>query len=127
MSLFAKIFGSETVLNKGASALDHAFFTDQEKAAFFVETLKAYEPFKLAQRLLALAITSVYLFVWVVAAGLMVLGVVMADEKLVEGSRLLGEKNNESLGPGFALVMGFYFAGGMIEGAMAKWAQRARS
>ncbi len=122
MGLLGKIFGSEKAIEKVSSGIDKVFFTKEEKSEQWVETLKAYEPFKLAQRLIALLVTSVYLFVWLVCSVMMALGT--WQEAVTEQSQLLAEWNNETLGIPFIIIISFYFAGGVAEGVIGKFKRK---
>ena len=114
MKILGKIFGSDKVIDHAASGIDELFFTKEEKAENWINTLKAYEPFKLAQRLIALLVTTVYLFVWIVSAAMFV------GSFWVEGTLAISKElailNNETLGLPFAIIAGFYFGGGAVEG-----------
>ncbi len=119
MGVIGKIFGSEKAIEKVSSGIDKAFFTKEEKSEQWVETLKAYEPFKLAQRLIALLVTSAYVFVWLICAVLMIVGIWLSE--VVEHSKVLAEWNNETLGTPFIVIVSFYFAGGAAEGVLQKF------
>lgn len=119
MSLLGKLFGSEKALDKAASGVDKVFFTKEEKSEQWVETLKAYEPFKLAQRLIAILVTSTYLLVWLMSAIMMILGIWYVD--IVEYSKLLAQWNNDTLSVPFLVIISFYFAGGAAEGVIQKF------
>ncbi len=122
MGILGKIFGSEKAIEKVASGVDKVFFTKEEKSEQWIETLKAYEPFKLAQRLIALLVTSVYLFVWLICVTLVVLG--LWYDNTLELSKTLAEWNNDTLGLSFVLIVSFYFAGGMAEGVIQKFRKK---
>ncbi|MBT3209108.1 MAG: hypothetical protein HN704_14615 [Bacteroidetes bacterium] len=117
MSIFSKIIGSEKVMNIAAKGIDKVFFTKQEKAANWINTLKAYEPYKIAQRLIALIVTCVYLFVWILSAILLAFSVWF---ETIEAAKILAELNNNTLSLPFSLIIGFYFAGGVAEGIINK-------
>ncbi|MFV0505894.1 MAG: hypothetical protein ACK5L5_04175 [Bacteroidales bacterium] len=119
MALLGKLFGSDKALDKVASGVDKVFFTQEERAEQWLDTLKAYEPFKLAQRLIALIVTCAYIFVFLLCAVMMFLG--LWFDKLVEHSKLIVEWNNDTLGLPFVLIVSFYFAGGMAEGIIQKY------
>src|SRR6056297_1987990 len=118
MKLLSKLFGSDKVIDHAASGIDKVWFTKEEKAESWINTLKAYEPYKLAQRLIALLVTSVYLLVWLLSAAMFVLS--FWFEEILEVSKGLAELNNETLSLPFALIIGFYFAGGATEGLINK-------
>lgn len=109
MNIFGKLFGSEKVVDGVFKGLDSAFFTQDEKAGHFLKLLKAYEPFKVAQRLLALLVGIPYVMVWLISAGLFAFG----D---ADSAKLLAEWNNNTLGTPFAIILAFYFGGGAVEG-----------
>lgn len=119
MSVIGKLFGSEKVIDSAANGIDKVFFTNQEKSEQWLDTLKAYEPFKLAQRLIALIVTIAYVSVWLICAILMVLG--MWLDTSMELSKTLAEWNYNTLGLPFTLILSFYFAGGALEGIVAKF------
>lgn len=128
MGLFARLFGSESVIQKAADGIyngvDKAIYTQEEKAIGFLNLLKAYEPFKLAQRLLALTVTVPYVAVWLLCAMMLVIAGFVEPaygKQLDEAARTLGELNNDTLGMPVALVLSFYFAGGALEGVVDKF------
>lgn len=107
MSFFSRLFGSEKAVGGIVKGVDAAFFTKEEKAEHFLRILKAYEPFKLAQRFLALIVGIPYVVVWVICAVTMF---------FTDTSKVVAEWNNETLGTPFALILAFYFGGGAVEG-----------
>jgi len=118
MNIIGKLLGSEKVIESAANGIDKMFFTKEEKSENWIKTLKAYEPFKLAQRLLALIVTSVYLFVWLLSAIMIVLSYWFSG--MLELSKMLAVFNNDTLSLPFALIIGFYFASGAAEGIINK-------
>ena len=131
MNFFGKLFGSDSVIKKAAegvyNGIDYAFHTDQEKSEHFLRVLKAYEPFKLAQRFLALIIAIPYVLIWVLCAVMMFFSAFMEpclsdavavcrSSAVLEAARLLADWNNETLGTPLSIVVAFYFGGGAIEG-----------
>lgn len=66
MSIWSKLFGSDEVVNGTVSLIDNAFYTDEEKAEMKKELLRCYEPFKIAQRYIAMTFCPVYAFAWLV-------------------------------------------------------------
>ena len=118
MKLLSKIFGSDKVVDGAMSAADKLFFTNEEKADYKIKLLKAYEPFKLAQRLIAGLVTSVYLFIHLIAAVMYVISFWL--EKAKEVSEGLFTLNNDSLGTPFAIIVAWYFAGGVLNSIKKK-------
>ena len=103
MGLIAKLFGSDKVIDAGISGIDKMFYTDEEKADAKMHLLKLYEPFKLAQRYLALVFGVPYSVAWFVT---------FCASFFVDTS-----KQMELLSGDMAMIVGvivaFYFAGGM--------------
>jgi len=125
MSFWAKLFGGADLVEKAANGLDKLNFSDQEKAAHYLEVLKNIEPFKLAQRWLAVAVIVPYVLVWILCAVLFATAA-MADaettaSRLIQISDMLASRNNDNLGFPASLILGFYFAGGAIEGIVSRW------
>jgi len=114
MSILGKLFGSSDHISKGldmvSSTGDALVFTKEEKAEWKLKLLQAYEPFKLAQRLLSLVVGIPFVFIHILACVLMAFGVETASE--------VAKSNNETLGLPFSLILVFYFGGGVIEGAL---------
>lgn len=110
MSIWGKIFGSDSVIEAGKSAIDAVWHTDEEKAHAHMKFLELYQPFKLAQRLVACAVVGTYCLGWVATfAASFWLNV---DKQL----QLL----NGDLGSAAMLVVGFYFAGGVVSSLRGK-------
>lgn len=129
MSFWGKLFGTEKVIDGAIKGIDKAFYTDEEKAENGIvvmgikeKLLKAYEPYKLAQRFLAMIVTIPYVIVWLVSAGFYAYGMTLENpetiKRMLEASKGLGEMNNDNLGTPFAIVLGWYFTGGVIEGSI---------
>ena len=55
MSLLTRIFGKDKIVESAINAVDSVVLTDEERTEYFLKMLKAYEPFKLIQRVLAFA------------------------------------------------------------------------
>jgi len=132
MGFWGKLFGTDDVIKKTVdgvyNGIDKIVYTDEEKAEMrlkaaesFLKLLKAYEPFKLAQRFLAMSVTLSYLLIWLVSAGLFIYGGVNESNVIIETSKELAKWNNEMLGLPVSLILGFYFSGGMLEGAIDKY------
>lgn len=126
MSLWTSLFGGD-VLKKATDGLYHgvdkAIYTQEEQAQGFIDLLKAYEPFKLAQRFIALMVTGSYLLVWLMAAVLLVVSAFIdpaTGKQMEESARVLAELNNDTLGIPAALVLSFYYAGGALEGVVSR-------
>jgi len=119
MNIVGKLLGSDKVIDKAAQGIDKVFFTNEEKAESWLNVLKAYEPFKLAQRIIAFAVTGVYLWFIIIAGFMLMLSYWYAPMR--ELSAELASIINNNLELPFALIIGFYFAGGMGEGLISKY------
>jgi Na+-transporting methylmalonyl-CoA/oxaloacetate decarboxylase gamma subunit len=123
--IFAKLFGSDTVINRSMDGIDTLVFTDQEKSTHKMELLKLYEPFKLAQRLLALLYSLVFLFVFLIAVAIWIVGAFSSNIEqagyYMSIAKELAEWNIDTLGLVISLIIGFYFGGGLVEGALTKY------
>lgn len=125
MGFWGRLFGTEKVVDGLYNGIDKSFFTDEEKANHFLKILKAYEPFKLAQRLLALIVGIPYVIIYMISALTFVYGMSIENldhaTRVIEASKSLATLNNDNLGMPFAIILGFYFSGGMIEGGINAW------
>jgi hypothetical protein len=111
-----KIFGSDSVISAGISGIDKIVFTDEEKSDAKMKLLKLYEPFKLAQRYLALIFSSTYCLAWFTAFLIEVIDVFI--EKNLDTSVLYDLLTKSDIPFIVALIVGFYFGGGLAEGAI---------
>lgn len=122
MGIWSKIFGTEKVIDGIYNGIDKSIFTTEERADHFLRILKAYEPFKLLQRFLALIVGIPYMFIWIMCAIFYIYGLTVDDlvtaERMIEGSKELAKLNNEQLGMPFAIILSFAFGGGMLEGGI---------
>lgn len=92
---------------------DDSFFTPQERAENFKGLLSSYQPFKLAQRIIAILLVSTFLFIHLVnTLGIFVL--ILAEKSHKELISVY-KYNNEALLYPVLLIIGFYFAGGTLE------------
>lgn len=120
--LLGKLFTPKKLGDSIISGIDKTFLTNEEKLDYFQEMLVLYEPYKLAQRILAIMFSSVFLFVHLIVAithFVYVLKGVKA-ESVIE----LYSFNNESLGTIVLIIISFYFAGGVLEGAVSKFKKK---
>lgn len=123
MGVFSRLFGTDDTIKKVAGGIidgvDAVVFTPEEKAENFLSLLKAYEPFKLAQRLLALIMGIPYVIVWMLSALMLVVSAFLDPaygKQIAEGANTLAELNNATLGQPVAIILAFYFGGGALEG-----------
>jgi len=120
MGILGKIFGSDEVIRKGTdgiiNGIDKLVFTQEERSDNFKTLLKLYEPFKIAQRLLALTFGIPYAAAWFIA---FVAAFWVDINKQID---LL----NGTMGTVILTIVGFYFAAGALEGVIVKYKSRSK-
>ncbi len=125
--ILGKIFGSDSVVNKAGSLIDEAFYTDEEKAEDKMKAkqlaaqnrlnlMKAYEPFKIAQRFIALGFVFVFLFIMLNGVLGALYGIV--DMQNVEQARKFAD--DMWLGQIIMMIVSFYFGGGLVDSIRRK-------
>lgn len=132
-SILSTVFGTDEVIStatKGVyNGIDKAFYTNEERAGDFLMLLKAYEPFKLIQRLLALMVGLPYVSVYLLSMILFTSSLFMTPcqeakdciaYRVEAGSKKMVMMNNETLGTPFAIIMALYFGGGAINSLRKK-------
>lgn len=107
MGVISKLFGSEKVIDGVMRGADALAYTPEEKAEMHSRLLKLYEPFKLAQRLLALTFCVPYAAAWLITFG----ASFSADMNVSLQLDLL----NGDIGNIVLMIVIFYFGGGTIE------------
>lgn len=110
MSIFSKIFGTNSAVKQGLDLVDNAFYTDQEKAENKKDMLKAYEPFKITQRLLALIWTLFSILLLSLATALHIMNFDDDAEFILD---LMASYQIHYIA---LIILGFYFGGGFLNG-----------
>lgn len=108
------IFSTPAEATKVADAVikgvDAAWFTKEEQAAWFIKYLDATQPMNLSRRVIAIAITGV----WVVSAltllFITLLASVLESLVLAQTARAVFEYMDAIINTPFVVVIGFYFA-----------------
>lgn len=119
--ILAKIFNPKKLGDSIISGVDKAILTNEEKIDYMQKMLTLYEPYKLAQRILAILFSSVFLLIHLLTA-IAHFTYVLRDldtEKVIS----LYSYNNDSLGMIVLMVVSFYFAGGVLEGTVKRLKQ----
>lgn len=125
--IIGKLLGTEATINKGidviSSGLDKLIYTEEEKAGdasierakargMLIKWMDATQGQNIARRLLALIISSVWLFMYILSAGLD-LSVVWVNQELVDNivksADTIGARATQMNGA-MMLILGFYFA-----------------
>lgn len=135
MSILGRIFGSKEVIETGVEGIyngvDKVVYTDEEKADNFARLLKLYEPFKVAQRLIALMVGIPFVFLHIVISLVWLQGLIVIDNTEVyltftERVSTFAMANNQTLGEPFGYIVIFYFCGGMGEGVVRAYLERRK-
>lgn len=112
MGILGKLFGSDKVVEKATegifSGIDKAILTKEEQLDYNLLMLKAYEPFKIAQRLLALTFAVPYAIAWFT----LFIVILFTEIKVSDAVALLDGK----MGQIVLAIMAFYFLGGVANG-----------
>lgn len=128
MSFIGRLFGSEKaltgVVDGVTKGLDALVYTDEEKSRdaaesrsearkMVVEWMRSTQGQNLARRLIALIVTSVWLFMYLLATALDFAGIWITDaataKRITESASIIGERAHEMNGA-MMLILGFYFA-----------------
>lgn len=120
MGLLSKLFGSDSIIDAGINGIDAMVFTDEEQSTAKLAFLKLYEPFKLAQRYIAMTFCPAYIGCWVLTFIIEVADIFMVKDlntetlyKMLQGEVALM----------VTLILGFYFGGGAVEGIVKRLAK----
>lgn len=114
MGILATIFGTGKVVEKGIELIDSLHTSDTEmieaKTAAKVNLMKAYAPFKVAQRYLALLFSVTF-----IASYIMILYFTIADHVL-DIDDIKAVLSEFYIGEIMMTIIFFYFGGGAAEG-----------
>ena len=120
----ATIFGSSSVIEKGFDLIDDMHTSEEEEIAAKVkgkvDLLNAYAPFKVAQRYLALLFSITFLLSF-----LLVLGMTLAGKGDINAVKQIIA--DFWIGEIMFTIIGFYFGGGFLEGAIGQAKQKQNS
>lgn len=112
MNIFAKLFGSDKVIGKITdgvyNGVDKLVYSEEEKADNFQKLLKLYEPFKIAQRFLALIFGIPYAVAW----GLTFLKTFITNDLAAIDPQL--SLLSGTMGQIVLAIVAFYFLGGTL-------------
>ena len=108
MNLLGKIFGSDKAISKAIDGayegMDKLILTPEERLDNFNAQLKLYEPFKLAQRYLALVFCVPYAVGWMLTFFASFITDTTAQSELLSGT----------IGHIVLAIVAFYFCGGVV-------------
>ena len=118
------IFNPKKLGDSIISGIDKAFLSKEEQLDYMQKMLVLYEPYKLAQRILAIMFSSAFLFVHLLTAVAHFI-YVLRDESTKTIIDLY-KYNNESLGTIVLVIISFYFAGGVLEGTVKRLKNKSK-
>ena len=118
LKILGKIFNPKKLGDSLISGIDKSILTNEEKLDYMQKMLVLYEPYKLAQRVIAILFTSAFTLVHLITA--ITHFVYVLRELNPESIISLYKYNNDSLGTLVMIIVGFYFAGGVLEGTVKR-------
>ena len=121
MGIWNTLFGNEKIIDAGIDGIDAMVFTDEEKSSAKMAFLKLYEPFKIAQRYLAMTFCPAYVFVWMTACTIEVVNIL--TPKVYNTDKLFNMLQGD-MGLAVGLILGFYFGGGAVEGIINRMGKK---
>jgi hypothetical protein len=125
MGIWSSLFGSDKIIDAGINGIDQMVFTDEEKSSAKMKFLKLYEPFKLAQRYIAMTFCPAYIFMWIVTGLLEVANIFIiafSDKSL--NTDVMYKLLSGDIAMMIMLILGFYFGGGAIEGVVKRLSKK---
>jgi hypothetical protein len=125
MGIWNSLFGSDKIIDAGINGIDQMVFTDEEKSSAKMKFLKLYEPFKLAQRYIAMTFCPAYIFMWIVTGLLEVANIFIiafSDKSL--NTDVMYKLLSGDIAMMVMLILGFYFGGGAIEGVVKRFSKK---
>lgn len=135
MSIWATLFNSTSTIEKATDAVistgDKLFYTDEEKAEdrrrqreFFPTLLNAYAPFKIAQRILAIWFSALFGLAFLLGLAMSTFNMLIKynnpEAVLISLEPLYKIVGAFDLGIIMTVIVGFYFAGGVVDSARRK-------
>ena len=110
MNVLGRLFGSDETISKAVDGtfkgIDALVFTNEEKAERFERLLTLYEPFKIAQRLLALIFGVPYALAWLIT---------FCSSFWIDNLNAQFELLSGTMGQIVLAIVAFYFMGGTLE------------
>lgn len=117
MGIFSKLFGSEKIIDAGINGIDAMVFTDQEQSNAKLAFLKLYEPFKIAQRYIAMTFCPAYIFGWILTFTIEIIDIFTVKDLNTEKLYNMLQGDITLM---VTLILGFYFGGGAVEGVIKR-------
>ena len=118
MNIWSTLFGSKKIINAGINGIDAMVFTDEEQSSAKMAFLKLYEPYKIAQRYIAMTFCPAYIFGWIVTMAIEIVDIFMIRDLNTEALYKLLQGDVSVM---VVLILGFYFGGGAAEGIVNRF------
>ena len=115
MSFISSLFGSDKVIDAVINGLDAIVFTDEERSNAKMAFLKLYEPFKLAQRYIAMTFCPAYMLGWVLTFVIEIIDIFTVKNLDTQSLYNLLQGDVSLM---VTIILGFYFGGGAVEGVV---------
>ena len=120
------IFATPATASKVADAVikgtDAAWFTKEEQSEWFLRYLESTQPMNLSRRIIAIAISGLWVCSSLLLLSLVMLGAIFESPVIGFAGEAVYEFMNNVVNTPFMLIIGFYFAKG-IAGSFAKKAK----
>ena len=123
MSFISSLFGSDKVIDAGIDSIDAMVFTDEERSSAKMAFLKLYEPFKLAQRYIAMTFCPAYVLGWVLTFIVEIVDM-FVDKNL--DTKALYDLLQGDISLMVTIILGFYFGGGAVEGVVGMMSRKSK-
>jgi hypothetical protein len=125
MGMFSKLFGSDKIIDAGIDGIDAMIFTDEEQSKAKMAFLKLYEPFKLAQRYLAMTFCPAYMFMWMVTCLLEVANIfIVTFTSKSLNTDVMYKLLSGDISVMVIIILSFYFGGGALEGIVNRFKKK---
>lgn len=124
-----KLFSPDKLIDTVSKGVDKVFYTDEERANTWERMVRLYEPFKLAQRYIALSLLFLLGGSWFIAVVVRLGGNMFATPLMMDGevirwwiddSAWIATNALSLFGEPFFYAVVFYYAGGAGEGLVGK-------
>tara|TARA_R110002051_G_C8657151_1_gene488445 strand:- start:250 stop:627 length:378 start_codon:yes stop_codon:yes gene_type:complete len=125
MGIWSSLFGSNKIIDAGINGIDQMVFTDEEKSLAKMKFLKLYEPFKLAQRYIAMTFCPAYIFMWIITGMLEAANIfIVAFSNRSLNTDVMYKLLSGDISVMVIIILSFYFGGGAVEGVVKKFSKR---
>ena len=124
MGIWNSLFGNDTIIKAGIDGIDAMVFTDEEQSNAKMTFLKLYEPYKIAQRYIAMTFCPAYIFCWILTFVVEIFDIFMVKDLNTETLYKLLQGDVSTM---VVLILGFYFGGGAAEGIVNRFKNKTNN